>query len=204
VGPDFSVGTPEHNLGQFVGQHHAHMIPAGLPGEGNILVLDNGGRSGYGGSGGYPRYIRKYSRVIEFNPLTLEVVWQYGAEGGDEMFFSPNMGSAQRLPNGNTLITDGANGRVFEVTPDKDIVWEFIPPIIGKKDNAIYRAYRVPPEWVPGNPAGYQEWPRYFLKVRPSGRSRPNHRQHLPRLLSLSTPGRINATITPKKYPVRN
>jgi arylsulfotransferase ASST len=158
VGPDFSKGTPEYNLGQFVGQHHAHMIPSGLPGEGNILVFDNGGRSGYGGPTLYPRYRRQYSRVIEFNPVTLEIVWQYGAESGKEMFFSRDISSAQRLPNGNTLITDGANGRIFEVTPDKDIVWKFVSPITGENGNDIYRAYRIPPEWVPGNPAGYTEW----------------------------------------------
>ncbi|MFC1893897.1 DUF1566 domain-containing protein [Chloroflexota bacterium] len=162
VGPDFSEGTDDCNLGQFVGQHNAHMIPRGLPGEGNILVFDNGGRSGYGGPNGYPRYTKSYSRVVEFNPVTLEIVWQYGSEGGEESFFSRNISSAQRLPNGNTLITDGANGRIFEVTLDKESVWEFIAPSVGKKGNAIYRAYRIPPEWVPGNPSRYQEWSILF------------------------------------------
>jgi len=172
VGPDFVEGTPEYNLGQIVAQHHPHMIPKGLPGEGNILVFDNGGRSGYGGPTGFPRYRRQYSRVIEFNPVTLEIVWQYGTESGEEKFFSHYISSAQRLPNGNTLITEGANGRLFEVTPDKEVVWEFIVPSMegqppaggppggppGGKSNAVYRAYRIPPEWVPGNPAGYAEW----------------------------------------------
>jgi len=171
AGPDFVEGTPEYKLGQFVGQHHPHMIPKGLPGAGNILVFDNGGTSGYGeppvpleeakakAKGPPPRYARGYSRVIEFNPVTFEIVWQYGAESGDEFFFSQNISSAQRLPNGNTLITEGANGRLFEVTPDKEIVWEFFSPA-GPAGNPgpLYRAYRVPPEWVPGNPAGYTEW----------------------------------------------
>jgi len=158
VGPDFSEGTPEHNLGQFIGQHHAHMIPRRLPGEGNILVFDNGGQSGYGGSTLYPRYTRDYSRVIECNPVTLEIVWQYGAENGEGRFFSYHISSAQRLPNGNTMITDGTNGRIFEVTPDKQNIWEFISPTIGVNGNQVYRAYRIPPEWVPGNPAGYAKW----------------------------------------------
>jgi len=160
VGPDFSEGTPEHNLGQFVGQHHAHMIPSGLPGEGNILVFDNGQQSGPGDTN-VPRRRREtrdYSRVIEFNPVTLEIVWQYGAESGEENFFSHNVSAAQRLPNGNTLITDGPNGRPFEVTPNNEKVWEFIAPPIDDGTNAIYRAYRIPPEWVPGNPSGYTEW----------------------------------------------
>ena len=159
VGPDFVTGTPEYNLGQFVGSHHAHMIPKGLPGEGNILIFDNGGNSGYGGPTDFPRYTRQYSRVVELNPVTLEVAWQYGAESGDEFFFSHNISSAQRLPNGNTLITDGANGRVFEVTPEKEIVWDIMCPLKGPQGPArVYRAYRVPPEWVPGNPEGYTEW----------------------------------------------
>jgi len=159
AGPDFLEGTPEYKLGQFVGQHHSHMIPKGLPGEGNILVFDNGGRSGYGGPTGFPRYTREYSRVIEFNPVKFEIVWQYGAESGGEKFFSHYISSAQRLPNGNTLITEGANGWIFEVTPDKEIVWEFFSPTgPAGRHTPVYRAYRVPPEWVPGNPAGYPEW----------------------------------------------
>ncbi len=158
VGPDFSSGTPGQNLRQLVGPHHAHMIPEGLPGEGNILVFDNGGQSGYGGSMSAPRYTRSYSRVVEFDPVTLEIVWQYGEQSGEEYFFSQDISSAQRLPNGNTLITEGRNGRIFEVTAEKEIVWEFSVSSTGKKDSSIYRAYRIPPEWVPSNPADYNNW----------------------------------------------
>jgi len=158
IGPDFSSGEVWDNIGQLVGQHHAHMIPEGLPGAGNILVFDNGGQSGYGGNGNKPRYTRSYSRVIEFDPLTFEIVWQYGEESGEQYFFSMDISSVQRLPNGNTLICEGRNGCIFEVTPDKQTVWEFTAPAQGKKDNSVYRAYRIPPEWVPGNPANYTEW----------------------------------------------
>jgi hypothetical protein len=162
IGPDFSEGTPEHGIGQFIGPHHAHMIPRGLPGEGNILIFDNGGKTGYGGPDGFPRYSRDYSRVVEFNPVTLEIVWQYGTQDGDDNFYSVNISSAQRLPNGNTLITDGPNGRIFEVTTDKVIAWQYISPLTERGGNAVYRAYRVPPEWVPGNPAGYTEWSKLY------------------------------------------
>jgi hypothetical protein len=66
-------------------------------------------------------------------------------------FYSPFISSAQRLPNGNTLITEGSGGRIIEVTASHDIVWEYISPYWGKmmKINLIYRAYRVPFEWVP-------------------------------------------------------
>ncbi len=59
--------------------------------------------------------------------------------------------SAQRLPNGNTLITEGADGRIFEVTSEHEIVWEYISPYYGKgrNHNMVYRAYRLPYDWVP-------------------------------------------------------
>lgn len=67
-------------------------------------------------------------------------------------FFSPHVSSAQRLLNGNTLITEGADGRIIEVTKENKIAWEYISPYTDEQyawDNMIYRAYRVPYEWVP-------------------------------------------------------
>jgi hypothetical protein len=163
VGPDFSEGRPEHALGNFIGQHHAHMIPRGLPGEGNILLFDNGGRSGYAYSDdpvGSTNQ-RDWSRVVEFDPVDLTIVWQYGQPSGPEHMLSLVIGSAQRLPNGNTLINIGIEGRIIEVTPEKEIVWEYTAPPVGDTgNNSIYRAYRIPPEWLPEgeNPGGYQRW----------------------------------------------
>jgi hypothetical protein len=166
VGPDYAA-TPElRKLGQIIGQHHAHMIPKGLPGAGNIMVFDNGGAAGYGSPNpgsvnGVGNAIRANSRVLEFNPVTLEIVWQYSPEtSGYEMtsFFSHYISSAQRLPNGNTLIDEGADGRMFEVTPGHEIVWEYVSPFFSdpkETQNGVYRAYRVPYDWVPqaGKPA---------------------------------------------------
>jgi hypothetical protein len=136
------------------------MIPKGLPGAGNIMVFDNGGAAGYGSpnpgsANGVGAAIRPNSRVLEFNPVTLELVWQYSPEtSGMEMtsFFSHYISSAQRLPNGNTLIDEGADGRMFEVTPKYEIVWEYVSPFFPnakETQNGVYRAYRVPYEWVP-------------------------------------------------------
>lgn len=77
---------------------------------GGILLFDNLGL----GNG--------RSRVMEIDPRTLGVKWQYGG------FFSKTLGSCQRLPNGNTLITESENGRALEVTRDGRIVWEFHNP----------------------------------------------------------------------------
>ncbi len=76
VGPYYD-DTAERELGWIIGQHHAHMIPKGLPGEGKILVYDNGGWAGYGapkpGSPtGTKNTLRDFSGVIEFDPAPLE------------------------------------------------------------------------------------------------------------------------------------
>ena len=85
--------------------------------------------------------------MIEIDPVTLALVWSYAAPN----FYSVNIRGAQRLANGNTLITEGTTGRVFEVTPDKDVVWEYLaPPSSGPRPStAIYRAYRIPYAWLP-------------------------------------------------------
>lgn len=163
VGPEYDTSPELKKLGWIIGVHHTHMIPRGLPGEGNILLFDNGGWAGYGvpnpgAPTGAKNALRDYSRVLEFDPTTLKIVWQYTpADAGfvhppdSNRFYSPFISGAQRLPNGNTLITEGSGGRVFEVTPDHEIVWEYISPYWGKqmKMNMVYRAYRVPYEWVP-------------------------------------------------------
>jgi hypothetical protein len=163
VGPDYDRNPALRKMGWIIGQHHAHMIPRGLPGAGNILVFDNGGFSGYGSPNpgaptGHNDALIDYSRIIEFDPVTLKVVWQYSyVEAGylpkmnNSDFYSPLISSAQRLPNGNTLITEGSLGRIFEVTKGYEIVWEYISPYYGINNNAnfVYRAYRFPYDWVP-------------------------------------------------------
>ena len=147
-------------LGQIIGNHHTHMIPKGLPGEGNILIYDNGGYGGYGPRNpgahlGWSDARRDYSRVIEFDPRTLKVRWKHdpttlGYREGYK-FYSDYVSSAQRLPNGNTLICNGAVGQFQEVTPKHEIVWEYISPYYNPngKYNLVYRAYRVPYDFVP-------------------------------------------------------
>ncbi len=156
LGPDFTGSKPLEAIGQIIGQHHAHLIPKGLPGAGNLLVFDNGGASGYGFTNpiapkGANALVRPNSRVLEINPVTLELVWSYQASG---RFYAYNISSAQRLVNGDTLITEGPDGRLFEVTHDGQIVWEYINPLFGgpQSSNAVYRAYRLPYSWIPQLP----------------------------------------------------
>jgi Arylsulfotransferase (ASST) len=168
IGPDFDRG-PEASLGQFAGQHFPHIIPEGLPGAGNMLVLDNGGAAGYGGTPSdpnAPRYARGYSRVVEFNPVTMELVWEYGSPSGPDSFYTPILGAVQRLPNGNTLITVGVPGRVIEVTPQKALVWSYQYEDPNDPKGWIYRAIRMPPEWLPTGAneslANYPSWGEVF------------------------------------------
>ncbi|MDR1913946.1 MAG: aryl-sulfate sulfotransferase, partial [Clostridiales bacterium] len=171
LGPTFDENESIKKLGWIIGQHHFHLIPKGLPGEGNFLVFDNGGQGGYGtpnasSPDGRNNAVRDYSRVLEFDPITLQIIWQYTpTEAGcllftdASKFYSSYISSAQRLWNGNTLITEGSDGRLIEVTPQHEIVWEYINPHFNTIPNRqfegyvtmnmIYRAYRVPYEWIP-------------------------------------------------------
>ena len=96
------------------GQHHARWLP-----NGNIHIFDNGIRRE-----GLP-----FSRVIEVKPETKEIVWEYQANP-PFAFFTPNVSSADRLPNGNTLICEGISGRLFEVTRRGETVWEWHNPFV--------------------------------------------------------------------------
>jgi len=144
---------------QISGQHDAHIIPPGLPGAGNLLVYDNQGE------GGYPPAVLAVtggSRILEIDPVNKEIVWEYTGENSGRpgwTFQSSFISSARRLPNGNTLIDEGYNGRFFQIAPDGEVVWEYVSPyysesvspITGKQilSNQVYRAQPVPYEWVP-------------------------------------------------------
>jgi hypothetical protein len=152
LGPDFGESKELRAIRQIIGQHHAHIIPKGLPGAGNLLVFDNGGASGYGFTNptapdGANAFARANSRVLEINPVTLQLVWSYAGP----RFYASNISGAQRLLNGNTLITEGPSGRLFEVTKESKIVWEYINPLFtgAQSTNSVYRAYRLPYDWIP-------------------------------------------------------
>ncbi len=114
---------------------------------GNVLVFNNNYH-------GLPEYehrrhvnVGAFSRILEIDPITDEIVWEYRDPIANN-FFSPVCGSAQRLPNGNTLICESTKGRLFEVTPDKEVVWEFISPVYEYRQrtwgwtNLIFKAAR--------------------------------------------------------------
>lgn len=124
-----------------IGQHDASMIEYGLKGAGNILIYDNAGEAGY------PTEVRFNTRVIEVDPITKEIAWEYNGKDSKRLkgdFFSRFQGSAQRLPNGNTLINEPYWGRIFEVTRTGRIVWEYLTPHIrtDRRKNYTYATSR--------------------------------------------------------------
>ena len=124
--------------GGLQGQHEPYMVEKGLPGAGNILVFDNG-------SSTMPLKSLKHtgeSYVLEIDPPRERIIWKY--ENG-EKFFSKFRSSVQRLPNGNTLICEADGCRIFEVTMEGEIVWEYTIPYAHR----IGRAYRVPYDQCP-------------------------------------------------------
>lgn len=106
---------------------------------GNVLLFDNAGNAGG-------------SRVLEFDMIEDKIVWQY-PENGSEGLFSETCGTVQRLPNGNTFITESDSGRALEITPDGKIVWEYYNPHrTGKSEQLIatlFEMIRIDSESMP-------------------------------------------------------
>lgn len=140
-------------------QHHPTYLD-----NGHVLLFDNGcHRAG-----------PTFSRVIEVDPATNEIAWEYQGDPSIS-FYSFHISGAERLDNGNTLICEGAPGRIFEVTPDQEIVWEYINPMPGRTvargmpntPVSVFRAHRYGPDH-PGlqgrelDPARYREWNQQY------------------------------------------
>lgn len=124
---------------QLTGQHDAHWIDEGLPGAGRLLVFNNNASFGMRGrGGGEPSFALElelplledgtYSREADqpFGPA--QPLWKFSHRDGDRVLSSPIVSGSQRLPNGNTLVTSGAQGWIVEVTPQGEIVWDFRNP----------------------------------------------------------------------------
>jgi arylsulfotransferase ASST len=125
------------------GQHAPTLLA-----NGNVLIFDNGTHR--------LDDSMPYSRAIEVNPATNEIVWKY-QDAPAWNFFSPRMGIAQRLANGNTLVTESSFGRFFELTQKGEIVWEYVNPFFGRpffggpphsETNQVFRALRYSPEEI--------------------------------------------------------
>jgi outer membrane protein assembly factor BamB len=143
-----TVGIINKSTGDIVwrlgGEVLAQQHDPSLLSNGNILVYDNGSHSAH--------HALPFSRVVEVDPKTNQVVWEY-SDNPAYNFFSPYISGARRLPNGNTLITEGMFGRMFQVTPEGDVVWEYINPYFYEDSehavvNRVFRATHYQPEEI--------------------------------------------------------
>ncbi len=150
IGVDKASGQVKLHIPPSVVSHqHA---PVALP-NGHVLAFDNGNfRSG--------SHVA-FSRVLEIDPADANrIVWSYADEMVN-MFYTAFMGNAQRLANGNTHITESATGRLFEVTPAGEVVWEYVIPWFAEypdeaarstgpgRVNSVFQTYRYTAEQLP-------------------------------------------------------
>jgi hypothetical protein len=121
-------------------QHDSRPLP-----NGNLLVFDNGPHR--------RDHPAPYSRVIEIDRASRTIVWEYHDQSLMD-FFSPYISGAQRLGNGNTLVCEGCDGRIFEVTADGQVVWEYVNPHFFREvgrpglNNWVFRAFRHTPDEI--------------------------------------------------------
>ena len=145
--------------------------------EGTLTIMDNGC---YRPSG-------NYTRAVELDPKKNAVVWEWKPENvkaEDSNFYSAFQNGAQKLPNGNWLITTSSPGHIIEVTGDKSVVWEYVNPVRedkvyalsnshGGNGDPVHKALRYGRDW-PGfkgrdmsakrdlMPAGSPDWLKVF------------------------------------------
>ena len=124
----YGRGTPGDQ--KFFSQHDAEWIPEGFPGAGNVLIFNNGVRRPGGNASSVDEIalplnsdgLYELNSNQSFEPTN--PVWSY-QDPNPTAFYAQNISGAQRLKNGNTLICDGPQGRFFEVTPEKETVWQY-------------------------------------------------------------------------------
>jgi hypothetical protein len=142
-------------------QHNAQWIPKGLPGAGHLLVFNNGGHRP---DGDYSSVDELVLPVDAQGRYQLEPgkaygpkapVWSYAAPKKSD-FYAFFISGAHRLPNGNTFVCSGPNGTLFEVTPDRQVLWKYVNPVKGGFG---------PPGFGPGGPSQNQVLP-WFLQDR--------------------------------------
>ncbi len=170
---NYGHGTQEEE--KLYGQHDVKWIPKGYPGEGRLMVYNNDihnpesklpsmwpalGSATSADINVSIADVGNYSAVHEWAiPTDAEghyILPENGAFGPPEpdwtymapdkySFYSAFISGAQRLKNGNTLITQGMHGRIFEINPEKEIVWEYWNP---------YKFGYTLPDGSPAQPVG--------------------------------------------------
>lgn len=133
IDPKTNKIVKRYGKGIIWGQHDTRELD-----NGNVMCFDNGLTR--------PGYAPAHSKVVEMDGDTGEVVWEYKADIPSS-FLSLYAAAAEREPNGNTLICSSATGRLFEVTKEGELVWEFVNPIMSIKRGVwggfIFRGQRI-------------------------------------------------------------
>jgi hypothetical protein len=118
------------------GQHNPQWIEAGLAGEGNLLIFNNGPNRPGGEHSSIDEIVPPvdgYNYLLDPDPDATygpaAPTWTYVATPPSS-FFSHFISGTQRLPNGNTLIDAGSKGTFFEVTPAGGTVWKYVNPVL--------------------------------------------------------------------------
>jgi hypothetical protein len=148
---DFDVDPPSTDA------WFAELHDPELQENGNILIYDNGSVRGRGIQGTLASRVVEYA--LDESEMEATLVWEFPGDfpGLDpwytEAWFTIIWGDADRLANGNTLITAGTRSpdqqsRIFEVTPDGKVVWELIFPLRNDAGIGVYRAERITPPLV--------------------------------------------------------
>ncbi len=115
---------------QLFGQHDVQWIEEGREGSGDFLVFNNGN----GRSPSYSSVDVIQVAYVEGNyPLQSNGTWGPNAPswswGLDQDIYAQSISGAERLPNGNTLVTFGTQGTLIEVDLEGEIVWKYISPV---------------------------------------------------------------------------
>jgi hypothetical protein len=143
------------------GAHDGNWILPGYPGEGNILVFNNGWLRPVGFFSSVDEIVPP---VDEFGVYSIdpgapfgpdEPIWSYVSDPPED-FHSFAISGAERRPEGTTLICEGVKGHLFEVVEDGEIVWDYVNPIdstgpvaqgypvINDLDNRVFKIRRYP------------------------------------------------------------
>ena len=137
-GGDFAP-IPDAPETWFLGTHSPK-----LDDDGHLLIYDNG-------APGAREYSRAVEYVIDESAMTAELVWEYPGDLAEDVWFNHVWGDADRLPNGNTLITAGSmlegdsQSRIMEVTHEGDKVWQVLLSGDGGNDlGGAYMSERIP------------------------------------------------------------
>jgi len=147
-----TVGIVDRESGRFTWKwgpgEVSHQHNPSFLDNGRVLLFDNGSHRRAPNT--------NYSRIVEIDPANNDIAWDYRGEPAIS-FYSYQISGAERQPNGNTLICEGATGRFIEVTSGHQIVWEYINPLFADsgrlaggsssgRANSVFRAHRFSPD----------------------------------------------------------